>query len=147
MAYSPKRRAKVGKTPRATRAAKAAKPKKPAVRSISENEIHLKAWQWVSKTYPELLIFHVANERDAPVQFHVKMKRKGVLAGVADFLAFPSGRKIAIELKDDEGDQNNEQIKFQKRWERTGGVYFLVRTFEDFQNIIAATMFFSQEKP
>lgn len=110
----------------------------------SENEIHVKAWAWVQKAHPALLIFHVANERKAHVQYHVKMKRKGVLAGVADFLAFPaSGRKFAIELKDDKGAQNADQIKFQRRWELTGGVYFVVRTVEDFQNIINSMTLFS----
>jgi hypothetical protein len=103
----------------------------------------MKAWAWVQKTYPALLIFHVANERKAHVQYHVKMKRKGVLAGVADFLAFPAGgRKFAIELKDEKGAQDEDQIKFQKRWEVSGGAYFLVRTVTDFQNIVDGIMMF-----
>lgn len=134
MASSPKKPAK--KAPKARA--------KPAVRDVSENEIHLKAWQWVSKTYPALLIFHVANERNAPVQAHVKLKRKGVLSGVADFLAFPvDGRKVAIELKEpNEGEQKPDQIKFQQRWERTGGSYFVIRTLEEFQGTINAITLF-----
>lgn len=116
----------------------ARKPKGP-----SENEIHVKAWAWVQKAHPELLIFHVANERKAHVQYHVKMKRKGVLAGVADFLAFPvNGRKLAIELKDDEGVQDAEQVKFQRCWERAGGTYFVVRTLADFQTIVDCAVMF-----
>lgn len=119
-------------------AKKAPKPKGP-----SENEIHVKAWAWVQKAHPELLIFHVANERKAHVQYHVKMKRKGVLAGVADFLAFPvNGRRLAIELKDDKGQQDADQIKFQRRWEHAGGVYFIVRTLADFQTVIDCAMMF-----
>lgn len=122
-------------SPRTTTAGRKKRTGKPRkVKGPSENEIHLKCWQWVQKTHPELLIFHVANERRASVQYHVKMKRKGVLAGVADFLAFPlNGRKLAIELKDDKGVQDAEQIKFQKRWEAMGGTYYLVRTFGEFQ--------------
>jgi hypothetical protein len=97
----------------------------------------MKAWAWVQKAHPALLIFHVANERKAHVQYHVKMKRLGVLAGVADFLAFPvGGRKFAIELKDDKGEQDADQVKFQRRWERAGGLYFLVRTVAEFQNVV-----------
>lgn len=103
----------------------------------------MKCAKWVRDTHPALLIFHVANERDAPVQVHVKLKRKGVLAGVADWLAFPtSGRKIAIELKDDEGEQSTDQIKFQKKWEATGGTYIVVRTLLHFQDVIAALVIF-----
>jgi hypothetical protein len=94
-------------------------------------------WQWKCQAHPTLLMFHVANERKAKVQYHVKLKRMGVLGGVADFLAFPdNGRKIAIELKDDEGDQDEDQIKFQGRWEHTGGAYFVVRTLEEFQSVV-----------
>lgn len=124
-----------------------AKRKKPGSvprksRTPSEQEIHMKCWQWVQGTYPELLIFHVANERKAKVQYHVKLKRLGVMAGVADFLAFPaSGRKVAIELKDDEGDQDVDQIRFQKRWEASGGLYFVVRTLEHFQGVVSGLMF------
>lgn len=125
--------------------AKAA-PKKPKARKTVDNDetcLHLHAWAWVKKAHPELLIFHVANERKAAVQYYVKLKRMGVLGGVADFLAFPdSGRKAAVELKDDEGVQDAEQIKFQKRWERSGGVYYLVRTLEEFQNVVSALVLF-----
>lgn len=109
-----------------------------------ETCLQMHAWAWVSKTYPSLLIFHVANERKADVQYHVKLKRLGVLKGTADFLAFPTdGRKFAIELKDDEGEQEPEQILFQKRWERSGGIYYVVRTLAEFQSITAGMMLFS----
>jgi hypothetical protein len=126
---------------------KASKVKGPhcprGAKEPSENEIHLKCFQWVQKAHPELLIFHVANERKAHVQYHVKMKRKGVLAGVADFLAFPvNGRKLAIELKDGKNAQDPDQIKFQRRWERAGGDYFIVRTLADFQITVDCAMMF-----
>ena len=108
----------------------------------SENEIHMKAWAWCQKTHPALLIFHVANERKASVQYHLKLKRLGVLKGVADFLAFPvDGRKIAIELKDGDGVQDVDQIKFQRHWEHVGGLYFVARTVADFQFIISMITF------
>jgi hypothetical protein len=89
-------------------------------------------------------MFHVANERRAKVQYHVKLKRLGVLPGVADFLAFPdNGRKAAIELKDDEGDQDEDQIRFQLRWERSGGLYFVCRTLEEFQGVVNALTLFA----
>jgi hypothetical protein len=117
--------------------------KVPRLNGPSENEIHVKAWAWCQKAHPALLIFHVANERKAHVQYHVKMKRKGVLAGVADFLAFPvDGRKFAIELKDDKGVQDEDQIKFQRRWERAGGLYFVARTVADFQSVVDGMMLF-----
>ena len=103
----------------------------------------MKAWAWCQKAHPSLLIFHVANERKASVQYHLKLKRLGVLKGVADFLLFPDDRRIAIELKDDEGVQDADQAKFQVRWECTGGLYFIVRSVAEFQNIIGAIMMFA----
>lgn len=131
---------------RKKRARKVQKPAKARPQRTIENDedcLHLHCWQWVKKEYPTLLIFHVANEREAPVQFHVKLKRKGVLAGVADFLAFPTNsRKIAIELKDDKGEQDEEQIRFQKRWEHSGGFYCVVRTLDGFKTVIEAAVMF-----
>lgn len=103
----------------------------------------MKSAQWLKKTHPHLLAFHVANERKAAVQYHVKLKRTGVLAGVADWLVFPdNGRKVAVELKDDEGEQDANQIKFQKRWERSGGAYFLVRTLDEFKAVVNGLLLF-----
>lgn len=114
------------------------------VKGPSENEIHMKAWAWVQKAHPELLIFHVANERKAAPQYHLKLRRLGVLKGVADFLAFPiDGRKFAIELKDDKGTQDAEQIKFQQRWEAAGGQYLLVRSVVEFQGVVDAMELFN----
>jgi len=125
---------------------KAAKVPKPRVRKTVENDetcLQKHAWQWVTREYPALLIFHVANERKGSIGAVMHFKRMGVLPGVSDFLAFPmNGRKVAVELKDDEGDQDPAQVTFQKRWERTGGVYFIVRTLEEFQGVINGVMLF-----
>ena len=126
----------VKKSPK--RAAKA-----PKQRHVSEQEIQIKTAQWVQKTHPRLLAFHVANERRAAVQYHVKLKRMGVRAGVADWLLFPdNGRKVAIELKDAEGEQEPDQITFQKQWERAGGQYFLARSVEEFKSIVNGLVLF-----
>lgn len=130
------------KKPSAKVKAKRLRPRKTV--ENDEDCLHLHCWQWVQKVHPELLIFHVANERQAAVQYHVKLKRRGVLKGVSDFLAFPTdGRKFAVELKDDEGVQDADQIRFQKRWERAGGIYLIVRTLSEFQGAIAAMVLFS----
>jgi hypothetical protein len=92
--------------------------------------------------HPALLIFHVANERKGSIGMAMHFKRMGVLAGVADFLAFPTGRAVAIELKDDEGKQDENQERFQIKWQRAGNAYFIARTLEEFQGIVAAITLF-----
>ena len=135
------------KKPPAKKAAK--RPRKPRSERVPKTatndetclQMHCNAWRL--REHPTLLMFHVANERQAKVQYHVKLKRLGVLPGVADFLAFPdNGRKVAIEMKDDEGNQDEDQIRFQLRWERSGGLYFICRTLEEFQGVVnGITMF------
>lgn len=69
-------------------------------------------------------------------------KRRGVLDGVADYLAFPAGRSVAIELKDAKGEQSKGQELFQRRWEAAGNSYFTARTLEEFQGIVQAIALF-----
>ena len=109
--------------------------KKP-VRSPSEKCLHLLCWQWVSRARPDLLIFHVPNERKGGIGTALHFQRMGVLPGVADFLVFTAGRRVAIELKDEDGKQRQSQVLFQVRWEREGGTYLIVRTIEEFQGAI-----------
>lgn len=144
------------KTPQLTRAQivnaskkGAAKAARPSVRKPpeehSENCLHMHCQKWLvnAGVFNRLLIFHVANERKGGIGAIMKFKRLGVLAGVADYLAFKSiDRKFAIELKDADGVQDEEQEKFQKRWEATGGQYFVVRTVEEFQCVVNAIELF-----
>lgn len=122
---------------------KAVKAKKRKTVINDETCLQHHAWQWAQKAHPELLIFHVANERKGSIGMAMHFKRLGVLAGVADFLAFPPGRSVAIELKDDKGTQNADQEKFQKRWEAVGHLYFVCRTLEQFQGVISALTLFN----
>ena len=99
-------------------------------------------WQWAMREHPDLLIFHVANERKGSVGMALHFKRMGVLPGVADFLAFPSrGHGVAIEIKDADGKQSAAQRVFERQWVAAGGFYFLVRSLEEFQGIVNAFMF------
>lgn len=125
------------------------KAAKPAVRKRpeehSENCLHMHCQKWLvdSGVFNRLLIFHVPNERQGGIGVIMKFKRLGVLSGVADYLAFKStDRKFAIELKDENGTQDKEQEKFQKRWEAAGGQYAIVRTLEEFQGTVAGIELF-----
>lgn len=90
-----------------------------------------------------LLIFHVANERKGGIGTAVHFKRMGVLAGVADYLAFPSNRAAAIELKDEDEKPRASQEDFQRRWEAAGNTYFVCRTLEEFQGVVRGLLFFA----
>lgn len=133
---------KVSKPPlkRGSRLESAKRLRKVSSRQISEREIHLKAWQWIKETYPDLLIFHVPSGEYRDMATAMKLKRMGVVPGVADFLMFVSGKNIAIELKDKGGGQSEAQKLFQSRWEALGHEYKIVRSFDEFQNIVGSYM-------
>jgi hypothetical protein len=104
----------------------------------SEKELHMKVQQWLEKSglWKKLLIFHVPNERHGSIGAITHFKRLGVRPGVADYLAFVNGRRIAIELKDEKGMQSKYQKIFQTQWEAANNQYYLVRSLEAFQHII-----------
>ena len=125
----------------ASRKSQPAAPKRPE--EISENCLQKHTNQWLRKTYPGLLAFHVPNERKGGIGAGVHFKAMGVLAGVADWLLFPKcGRKIAIELKKEGGKARTGQEAFENAWRWTGGEYFLVDTLAEFQSIVNAVMLF-----
>jgi cobalamin biosynthesis Co2+ chelatase CbiK len=98
------------------------------------------AWQWVKKTYPDLLIFHVPSGEPRDVVVAMKLKRMGVVPGVADFLMFLPGHGIAIEMKDDGGRQSDPQKRFQKQWELCGNKYHIVQSLGEFKAIVLVYM-------
>lgn len=100
------------------------------------------AWQWVQKTFPDLLIFHVPNGEDRSLATALKLKRMGVVPGVADFLCFKGPRRVAIELKDEGGKQSIAQQVFEKRWTAEGGEYHVYNSLASFKLAIEAIMLF-----
>jgi len=109
---------------------------------MKEKELHMKAQQWLEKSglWEKLLIFHVPNERFGSIGAITHFKRLGVRPGVADYLLFTTDRRIAIELKDEEGMQNENQKEFQKQWEAAGNRYYLVRTLLQFQAVVGVSI-------
>lgn len=149
MAYSRKKPAKPFDFAKRSKASLAAlSGKKPRVRKTVTNDetcLQLHAKQWLDKSglWSRLLIFHVANERKGSIGTAMHFKRMGVRPGVADWLAFPPGRSVAIEMKDDEGEQNKDQERFQRQWEAAGNTYFICRTLEEFQGVIHGIALFT----
>ncbi len=121
-----------------------AKKRKPAGAN-SEKCLQMTCKQWLDKSdlWSRLLIFHVANERKGSFGTAMHFKRMGVRPGVADWLVFVPGRAVAIELKNDEGEQNADQERFQHQWETAGNLYFLARTLEEFQGVVNGVALFA----
>lgn len=123
--------------------------KKPArVRKTVENDetcLQKHCQQFLEKSgiWGRLLIFHVANERKGSIGAAMHFKRMGVRPGVADYLAFPPGRSVAIELKKADGDQRKNQEVFQRQWEAAGNTYHLIRTLDEFKAIVEGLALFA----
>ncbi len=127
---------------RGSKPAKGKRSPKGCSRQPSEHELHLHAWQWVCEAHPQLLIFHVPNGGSRNIAEAMKFKRMGVLPGVADFLVFKGTKKVAIELKNNDGTQSDDQKKFAHRWFIEDGQYYVCRELEDFKTLINAIVMF-----
>ncbi len=115
----------------------------PQPEEFGENALHMHACQWLRNEVQGLLIFHVPNGEHRHIAVAKKLQRMGVLPGVTDFLAFTPTRKIAIELKDANGDQSKNQKYFEKQWNALGGEYHLCRSLEEFKQVVTGIMLFN----
>ena len=85
---------------------------------------------------PRLLIFAVPNGGSRNVLEAKKLKATGTLRGVSDLIVnFPS-KVVYIEVKTSIGVQSDAQKDFQKRVEDLGMDYHIVRSLENFNEII-----------
>ena len=108
----------------------------------SESRIQQECVQWYKNKYclkhhhPRGVIFSVPNERaDKLEQF--RMIATGLLSGVSDLVVItPSGRLLFVECKDDKGRQTDKQKYFQETVQQLGFNYFLIRSLDEFQQII-----------
>lgn len=127
-----------------------------------ESDLQIRCVKWFRITYPAFarLLEHPKNEgcghsaHDRRRQ--AVAKAEGVQAGVADLLLhLPSlihnlhgtiqeepflAHSLALEMKEKTGRQSTDQKIFQRFFEAAGGVYEVVRTFEDFQQVVGSWM-------
>ena len=72
---------------------------------------------------------------------YIKFGKKGsadILVFVPLFLthSIKALEAIAIEIKSETGRQSEDQVEWQKDWEKLGGVYYIVRSVEEVMKII-----------
>lgn len=96
---------------------------------------------WFDYQYPHLQknLFAVPNGGKRDKVTGAKLKRQGVRAGVSDLIfLYPTINYpfAGIELKTTDGTQKKEQKVFQKSVESVGGLYILIRSFDEFKNFI-----------
>ena len=72
---------------------------------------------------PDICWFHPANGEARSKLTGARLKRMGVLAGVADLIPLVDGRMIALELKTEIGRVSEAQDAFAESIMRAGGEY------------------------
>ena len=120
-----------------------------------EQDLQIRCVKYFRSSYPELAILleHPKNEVASGNRTEGAIaKAEGVQAGVADLiLHVPSSvwfidgvpqeelslvNSLAIEMKTKTGRQSPEQKIFQRYFEAAGNMYVIVRSFEEFQNVV-----------
>lgn len=122
-----------------------------------ESDLQIQCVRWFRYEYPEFarLLEHPHNEGNA---FNRRQQAianaEGVTKGVADMIlhvpSYITGEaslrhsdcfhSLAIEMKTQIGRQSPEQREWQLLFEAAGGMYVVVRSFDEFQQIVTKYM-------
>lgn len=106
-----------------------------------EHNMQVSCVRWFRLQYSQysLLLFAVPNGGRRDRTTGAKLKAEGVVAGVADIiLLVPSNgyHGLLIELKTATGRQSESQRAFMAEAEKQGYLYVVVRSVDDFVNVI-----------
>jgi len=108
---------------------------------ISENKIQQDIVMWYKNNFclkhhnPRQCIFSVPNDSINAIETKRKVNT-GLLTGVSDLIVLHNGECLFIEVKTSTGKQQESQKDFENTVTLQGFKYYLVRSLEDFKNII-----------
>lgn len=103
-----------------------------------ERDLQCECVYWFRKTYKNQLIFSCPNEFARAEA--AAARKMGMLRGVSDIIVVMPERVLFIEFKSDSGTQSLDQKRFQKKIERMGYTYAVVRTIKEFKDLINDTI-------
>ena len=110
------------------------------VRSRKEHNLQAICVRWFRLKYkPErAIIFAIPNGGSRNEREGANLKREGVTAGAPDLLIVHAGGTIFIEMKTEErgSRQSQAQKEFQRVLEGLGKKYFVIRSFNEFMNVV-----------
>lgn len=112
------------------------------VKKISEASLQSSCIKWFRGKYPKLwnILFAVPNGGGRNPVEGANLKRQGVVMGVADLiLLIPKkgvGGVLCLELKVGYNKQSEFQKNFEKIATSFGNEYVIVRTLEEFSNVV-----------
>ncbi len=110
-----------------------------------EHQIQKSCVKWFRYQYPhlKLCLFSVPNGFwvKGASRFNLQMamvylKDEGLQTGVPDLVLMYNNKAYGIELKTDTGEPSDKQIKVHKAWKKQGVETYIVRSFEEFKELI-----------
>ena len=111
----------------------------------SESQIQQDCLKWFAAQYPVLsqegMLFHIPNEGIRLGGMGARMKREGIVKGVADlFLCIARGgyHGLFIEMKKPGNYQSVEQKEWQRNVEKHGYKYVVCKSLEEFKEIVSS---------
>jgi len=127
------------------------------MKEIPEQVIQQEAYVWFNNTYcttkqePRLLIHSVPNGLPIQVKEQARildlLHKTGMVNGISDLIIHGvKGRCIMAECKTSTGHQSEAQLKIQRRIQDLGGVYFVFRSLEEFQEKTSKHIMWLTEK-
>jgi len=106
---------------------------------MTELQLQTECYKWAVNTYQELrfgCLFHVPNGGTRNKIEAMQLKASGVVAGIPDLILIHDSKAYGIELKTLIGKVSDKQIKVHESWKNQGIDTFVIRTFEEFQELI-----------
>lgn len=108
-----------------------------------ESRIQAECYKWFNNNYclkfhdPRLLMFSVPNELAGRNKIAtIQGKAIGLTSGVSDTIIITPKEVLFIEFKTPTGRQSKAQKEFQKRVNDLNRPYFIIRSFEEFKQLI-----------
>jgi len=105
---------------------------------LTESRIQADCFQWHWNTYSNSRgrLFMVHNNPRNEIDGN-RLKAMGMVAGVSDMMLLRQDKPpLCIEIKTDKGTQQRNQKEWQKVAEATGATYEIVRSLDEFKDII-----------
>lgn len=111
------------------------------MREITENKIQQEIVLWFNNNYclkhhnPRCIIFSVPNDSINAIETKRKVNT-GLLRGASDLIAVLPNKILFVEIKTKTGAQSLVQKDFEKRIIDLGYEYHIVRSLEQFKNLL-----------
>ena len=106
---------------------------------MTEDQLQQQIIIWFKNEYQmhgKGLIFSVPNGGTRNMLEAKKLKQTGAMAGVSDLIVLLKGKCLFVELKIEKGIQSEVQKEFERRVTVLGFKYYIIRSLDEFKNLI-----------